>query len=108
MANVFYEEALDQVRDGVAEGKSLASELSKTKLYPSMLSHMIAVGEKSGELENMMQRAGTAYETEVKSTLEGLSTILEPIIIMIVGALVLFIVISVMLPMADMVTMIQK
>ena len=108
MANIFYEEALEQVRDGVAEGKSLASELSKTKLYPSMLSHMIAVGEKSGELESMMQRAGVAYETEVKSTLEGLSTILEPIIIMIVGALVLFIVISVMLPMADMVTMIQK
>jgi general secretion pathway protein F len=69
---------------------------------------MIAVGEKSGELESMMRRAGVAYETEVKSTLEGLSTILEPIIIMIVGALVLFIVISVMLPMADMVTMIQK
>jgi len=108
MANIHYEEGLEQVRIGVAEGKSLASELSKTKLYPSMLYHMIAIGEKSGELENMMSRAGTAYEVEVKNTLDGLSTIIEPLIIIIVGGIVLFIVISVLLPMADLMSVIRQ
>ena len=108
MANIHYEEGLEQARVGVQEGRSLAAELAKTKLYPSMLSHMIAVGEKSGELEMMVEKAGTAYENEVKATLEGLSSLLEPLITVIVGMIVFFIVISVLLPMADLMTVVRR
>ena len=108
MANIHYEEGLEQCRIGVQEGRGLAAEISKTKLFPSMLSHMIAVGEKSGELEMMVQKAGTAYENEVNATLEGLSSLLEPLITIVVGGIVFFIVISVLLPMADLMTVVQK
>ena len=108
MGNVHYQEGLEQARIGVQEGRSLAAELSKTKLYPSMLSHMIAVGEKSGELELMVEKAGTAYESEVKATLEGLSSLLEPLITVVVGIIVFFIVISVLLPMADLMNVVQQ
>ena len=80
MGNVHLESALQGAREGVQEGKSLAKELRASGLFPSMLCHMIAVGEKSGALESMLEKAGQAYENDVNSTVEGLTSILEPIL----------------------------
>lgn len=107
VGNVHIAQALDEARDGVREGKSLARELSRSAIFPTMLSHMIAVGEKSGELEQMLEKAGKAYENEVNATLSGLTSLLEPLLMIVVGAIVLFIVISVLLPMADLISVIQ-
>jgi type II secretory pathway component PulF len=68
-----------------------------------MLCHMIAVGEKSGELETMLSKAAQSYENEVNATLSGITSIIEPIMMVIVGSIVLVIVLSVLLPMADMI-----
>ena len=106
--NVHMVKALDDAKTGVQEGKSLARELTKSGVFPVMLSHMIAVGEKSGELENMLGKAGRAYENEVNSTLGRLTSLLEPIMMIIVGGIVLGIVVSVLLPMADLIDIIQK
>ncbi|MDC0358271.1 type II secretion system inner membrane protein GspF, partial [Oligoflexia bacterium] len=103
VGNVHMVAALQEARDGVREGRSLANELSKSGLFPSMLFHMVAVGEKSGQLEQMLNKAGEAYEKEVNATLEGLTSLLEPLLMVVVGAIVLCIVISVLLPMADLI-----
>lgn len=108
IVNVHVDQALETAREGVKEGKSLAQELKKANIFPSMLFHMIAVGEKSGSLEAMLNKAGSAYESEVNNTLEGLTSLLEPILMIFVGGVVLSIVISVMLPMADLIEVIQK
>jgi general secretion pathway protein F len=107
MGNVHLESALQGAREGVQEGKSLAKELRASGLFPSMLCHMIAVGEKSGALESMLEKAGQAYENDVNSTVEGLTSILEPILMIIVGMVVLAVVISVLLPMAELVNQLQ-
>jgi general secretion pathway protein F len=106
--NIHMVRALDDARTGVQEGRSLARELTKSGVFPVMLSHMIAIGEKSGELENMLDKAGRAYENEVNSTLGRLTSLLEPLMMIFVGGIVLVIVISVLLPMADLITLIQK
>lgn len=107
VGNVHVVRALEDAREGVREGRSLARELSRSKLFPSMLGHMVAVGEKSGELESMLKKAGTAYESEVKSSLANLTSLIEPLMMIVVGAIVLLIVISVLLPMVSLIDQIQ-
>lgn len=108
LSNVHLEQALENAKDGVREGRSLAMEFSKSGLFPPMLSHMVAVGEKSGQLEHMLSKAGEAYESEVDATLASLTSLLEPLLMIVVGSLVLAIIISVLLPMADLITVLQK
>lgn len=108
VANVHIAKALDEAREGVREGRALARELGKSKIFPTMLCHMIAVGEKSGELESMLTKAGQSYENEVNATLSGLTALLEPLLMIVVGAIVLFIVISVLMPMTDLISVIQR
>lgn len=108
LSNVHLEAALENAKDGVREGRSLAAEISKSGLFPPMLSHMVAVGEKSGQLEHMLSKAGESYEAEVNATLAGLTSLLEPLLMIIVGTIVLAIIISVLLPMADLITVLQK
>lgn len=106
--NVHMRRALEDARAGVQEGKSLARELTRSGVFPVMLSHMIAIGEKSGALEDMLEKAGGAYENEVNATLGRLTSLLEPLMMVFVGGIVLVIVVSVLLPMADLITIIQK
>ncbi len=108
VANVHLRKAIEDARVGVQEGRSLARELGKSGRFPALLSHMIAVGEKSGELESMLERSGKAYENEVNASLAGLTSLLEPVMMILVGGVVLGIVVSVLLPMADLISIIQQ
>ncbi len=103
VGNIHFVRAIESAHDGVREGRSLANEFTRSQVFPVMVCHMIAVGEKSGELEKMLSRASKAYENEVNATLSGLTSILEPVMMIVVGAIVLFIVLSVLLPMTDMI-----
>ena len=108
VSNVHIVKALDDSREGVREGRSLARELSKSNIFPPLVWHMIAVGEKSGELEDMLTKAGKAYENEVNTTLSGLTRLIEPLMMIGVGVVVFAIVISVLLPMADLINVVQQ
>ncbi|MCB0354384.1 MAG: type II secretion system inner membrane protein GspF [Bdellovibrionales bacterium] len=106
IGNVHAVRTLEEAKDGVREGKDLANELSKGAVYPSMLIRMVAVGEKSGQLENMLEKAAKTYENEVESSLEGLTSLLEPLLMVVVGAIVLVIVISVLMPMTELINLV--
>ena len=108
VANVHFAKSLDDAKEGVREGRSLAKELAKSGLYPSMVGHMIAIGEKSGELEGMLIKTGRAYESEVNATLSGLTSLIEPLMLIVVGGIVFMIVLSVLLPMAELISVVQK
>ncbi len=107
IGNVHMVKALEVARDNVREGKTLAGELGRSGRFPSMLSHMVAVGEKSGQLEQMLSKAGQAYENEVSNAIDGLTSLLEPLLMIIVGTIVGLIVISVLLPMADLINLVN-
>lgn len=108
VSNLHLAAALDSSREGVQQGRSLAKELKSTQEFPPMLVHMVAAGESSGRLESMLVKAGKAYENEVNATLSGLTSLIEPIMMIILGGIVLSIVMSILLPMIDLVTIIQK
>lgn len=100
--NSVLSQAIDDARSSIREGQSIAPPLKKSGLFPAMLIHMIAVGEKSGALEQMLSRAADAYDREVESSVAALTSILEPVMILIGGGVVLFIVMAILLPIFEL------
>lgn len=102
VSNVHLKRALEDARDGVKEGRSLAKELSKSGYFPNLLSQMVAIGEKSGKLETMLTKAGKTFSAEANAAIAGITTLIEPLMIMFLGLIVFTIVISVLLPMLEL------
>ena len=102
VGNVHMRKALEEARDGVREGRSLAKELSKSGYFPNLLSQMVAIGEKSGKMENMLSKAGKSFTSEVNAAIAGLTSLIEPLMMIVLGGLVFSIVISVLMPMTKL------
>jgi type IV pilus assembly protein PilC len=96
--NTVVREMLQSVKENVREGRSMAEPLMKGGVFPDMLSHMVAVGEESGELANMLDNAAKFYEERVDATISRLATMFEPILIVVIGAVVGTLVIAMFLP----------
>ena len=94
--------AVEDARTSVQEGESLAAPLRRSGLFPALLTQMIAVGERSGELEGMLSRAADAYDEEVTVALSRLTSLLEPLTILLMGGVILFIVLAILLPIFDL------
>jgi general secretion pathway protein F len=102
VGNVHMRKALEEARDGVREGRSLAKELAKSGYFPNLLSQMVAIGEKSGKMENMLSKAGKSFTAEVNAAIAGLTSLIEPVMMIVLGGLVFSIVISVLMPMTKL------
>jgi type IV pilus assembly protein PilC len=96
--SVVYGEAIHKMRDDVAVGHQLQLAMRQTGLFPNMVVQMTAIGEESGALDNMLFKVAEFYEEEVNNAVDTLSTLLEPIIMVILGVLVGGMVISLYLP----------
>jgi len=96
--NIVYEEAVLRMRDEVATGQRLQRAMENTGLFPNMVVQMIAVGEESGSLDAMASKVADFYEQEVDAAVDGLSSLLEPLIMAILGVLVGGLVIAMYLP----------
>jgi general secretion pathway protein F len=105
--NVVLRNAIEDGRNSIREGQSIAEPLRRSGLFPPLLVHMIAVGEKSGELESMLARAADTYDSEVESSVNALSSILEPVIIIMMGGVVLFIVLAILLPIVGLTDLVR-
>lgn len=90
--------AIEEARLNIREGQDIAPPLRRSQLFPPLATHMIAVGEKSGKLEDMLLRVSETFETEVETTVQGLTALIEPLMILIMGAIVGFIALSILLP----------
>jgi len=93
---------IEETRDNVREGASIADPLKKSGEFPALVTHMISVGEKTGELERMLERVADTYETQVDDGLSTLTTLLEPIMILVMAGVVSFIVMSILLPIMQL------
>jgi type IV pilus assembly protein PilC len=97
--NAVIEEAMESVIESVKSGGSLAEPLREAPIFPSMVVQMIAVGEETGNLDAMLSTVAAFYEDEVAAAIKALTSILEPIMIVLVGGIVGFIVIAMYMPM---------
>jgi len=95
-------DAIRQAARDVEEGQSLSLPLKRNKLFPPLASEMIAVGEQSGTVEVMLQRIADAFEMETSASIMTMTSLLEPLMILVMGFLVGFIVVSVLLPIFEM------
>jgi general secretion pathway protein F len=102
VGNVVIGKVLDEAKDNIARGQTISDPLKSSGQFPPIVTHMIAVGEASGNLEEMLFNVADAYEDEVESSINGLTALLQPLIIVVMGVIVGFIVISILLPIFDM------
>jgi type IV pilus assembly protein PilC len=99
--NVAVEEAMDGVIASVKRGGTIAAPLAQAPIFPSMVTHMVGVGEETGALDAMLERVAEFYEEQVEASVKALTSILEPIMIVVIGGIVGFIVISMYLPLFE-------
>jgi type IV pilus assembly protein PilC len=100
--NIVYEGAVLRMRDEVATGQRLQRAMENTDLFPNMVNQMIAVGEESGSLDSMSAKVADFYEEEVDNAVDSMSSLLEPLIMAVLGVLVGGLVIAMYLPIFKM------
>ena len=96
--NIIYKEATDKIQKSVSIGTSLAVAMTDANVFPSMVLQMCAIGEESGAIDHMLGKAADFYEAEVDEMVAGLSSLMEPIIIVFLGTIIGGIVVSMYLP----------
>jgi general secretion pathway protein F len=100
--NTVLERVVEQSRDTIREGESIAATLKKSGEFPAMMCHMVAVGERSGQLESMLENVAIAYERDVETKVGRLTALLSPLMIVFMGIGVGFMVFSILGPIMDM------
>ncbi len=105
VGNVRLSEVIEQARDAIREGESIAAPLKRSGEFPPLVHHMVAIGERSGALEEMLSNVATAYEDQVETTVNALTSLLEPVMILVMGGSVAFIVFSVLMPILQINTL---
>jgi general secretion pathway protein F len=98
VTNGLLAEAIEQSRDSIREGHGMGQTLQRSGLFPPLLVEMIKVGERSGELEDMLERVADNYEREVDNSLRQMTTLLEPVMTLAMAAVILFVMLAVLLP----------
>jgi type IV pilus assembly protein PilC len=96
--NSIYRMATDSIQRAVATGSSLTNAMASTGVFPSMVLQMCAIGEESGSIDHMLSKVADFYEAEVDDMVAGLSSLMEPVIIVVLGAIIGGIVVSMYLP----------
>lgn len=102
VGNVVLERAIEEAGKNIREGDSIAGPLQRSGLFPGFVIQMIAVGERSGELTQMLKKVAEAYDHEVETMVGVLTSLLTPVLILIMGGIVMMIVLAVLLPIFEM------
>jgi general secretion pathway protein F len=96
------EKVIETAIGSIREGESIAGPLKRSGNFPPIVTHMIAVGERSGQLEAMLESVSDAYDTEVETRVQILTSLLEPMMIVIMGGAVGFIAVAILMPLIQM------
>jgi general secretion pathway protein F len=99
---------IESARDAIREGESIAAPLKRSGEFPPLVHHMIAVGEKSGQLEEMLQNVARSYDAQVDMRVAALTSMLEPAMIVVMGVGVAFIVFSILMPIMQLNTFVAQ
>ncbi|NLF33287.1 MAG: type II secretion system F family protein, partial [Planctomycetes bacterium] len=102
--NEVYAKAMGQVHDAIREGESFAGPLRQARVVDSMVVNMIDVGEETGDLDKMLMKIADNYDNEVQALVDGLVSLLEPVMVIVLGVIVGFIVIALFLPLVKLIT----
>jgi general secretion pathway protein F len=102
LGNTVLMKVVEDAKESIKEGESIAAPLKRSGEFPPIVTHMIAVGERSGQLEQMLENVASAYDQEVETKIGRLTTLLEPVMILVMGGSVGFVVMSILSPIMEM------
>jgi general secretion pathway protein F len=102
LGNVVLMKVIEGAKEQIQQGESIAATLKKSGYFPSLVTHMIAVGERAGQLEQMLSNVADAYDADTETQLARMTALLEPLMIVVMGGTVAFIVFSILMPIMDM------
>ena len=108
ISNEIIQDAVDKVHESIKEGDTIAAPLDSTKVFPAMVVNMIDVGEETGSLDGMLMKVADIYDAEVEVAVEAMLTLMEPMIIVVLGGIIGFIVVSLYLPIFTLGDQINK
>jgi general secretion pathway protein F len=108
VTNTLLSSVIDNARDAIREGESIAAPLKRSGQFPPLVYHMIAIGERSGQLEEMLSNVARSYESQVEMRIGALTSLLEPVMIVLMGGGVAFIVFSILMPIMQLNTFVPK
>ena len=108
LGNVVYEKELLAAAGEVKNGKPLSTSIEKSPLFPAIVPQMLSVGEETGQTDQVLVKVADFYEEEVDVAIEGLSSIIEPVMIVFMGGMVGLIAASVMMPIANLSSQIKS
>ncbi len=108
IGNRVVENAIDDVRASVREGEGIARPLGESGLFDDLIVNMVDVGEKTGELDKMLSRIGDSYENQVDRLVKGFVSVLEPLLIIVIGGVVLVIILSIFQPLLRLMESLQS
>ncbi|KAA3617277.1 MAG: type II secretion system F family protein [Calditrichaeota bacterium] len=101
--NLVYQKEVEKIQDKIVKGSDIASSLKQSQYFSKLLVIMISIGEKSGSLDEMLGNVSDYYYKEVSETVENLTSMIEPIVTLVLGAMMLFLALAIFLPMWDMI-----
>jgi len=100
--NAVIKKALTKARESISEGHTIAAPLKASGQFPPILTHMIAVGEKTGELEQMLNVVSDSYDSQVDNAINSMTRLLEPLMILVMGGIILLVALSIFMPMMQL------
>lgn len=107
VTNSVMAQVIDAARDSIREGESIATPLKKSGEFPPLVYHMIAIGERSGQLEDMLLNVADSYESQVNVRVGALTALLEPMMIVLMGGVIAFVAGSILMPILQMNTLVR-
>lgn len=107
ITNTVMSAVIDTARDAIREGESIAQPLKKSGEFPPLVFHMVAIGERSGQLEDMLLNVADSYESAVNVRIGALTALLEPMMIVLMGAVIAFVAFSILMPILQMNSMVH-
>jgi len=108
LGNVIIARAVEVIKESVREGKGLAVPMASTMVFPPMVTQMVAVGEETGALDDMLTKVSDYYDLEVEYAIKNLSTTLEPILLVFLAGIILFLALGIFLPIWDMIHVMKR
>jgi general secretion pathway protein F len=106
--NAKLEKVIETATGSIREGESIAGPLKRSGDFPPIVTHMIAVGERSGQLEQMLENVARAYDAQVETRVQALTSLLEPLMIVVMGGAVGFIAFAILMPLIQMNEFVQQ
>lgn len=108
VGNVVIARAVQSMSDSLRDGKGLTAPMESSRLFPPLVVQMMAVGEETGQLDTMLNKVSDYYDTDVEYTLRNLSTMIEPILLLFIGGMVLFLALGIFLPMWNLMSLFKR